>query len=155
MTRFSRKEALEQLESQALDIERLLEKPLSQWRLALRRFRGRKSGMIGLGVVVFLILVAIFAGPIHIGDITVQRFSLAPYPPNEVLIGVEDVSRYDPPSVHVLGCPEDQPPHIMGLSRSLATPASCEHRCSRSKRATMSLHPWPWVRSHARSSSDV
>lgn len=103
MKTFSRKEALEQLESQALDSERLLDKPLSQWRLAMRRFRGRKSGMIGLGIVVSLILVAIFA-PI-----------LAPYPPNEVLIGVEDVSRYDPPCVHAFGCPEDQPQHLMGI----------------------------------------
>jgi len=103
MTMRSRKEALEQLESQALDTERLLEKPLSQWRLAMRRFRGRKSGMIGLGIVVSLILIAIFA-PI-----------LAPYPPNEVLIGIEDVSRYDPPCVHAFGCPEDTPQHIMGI----------------------------------------
>ena len=115
MTTLSRKEALERLESQALDSQRLLDKPLSQWRLAMRRFRHRKSGMIGLGIVVSLILVAIFAGPIHIGDITIQPFSLAPYPPNEVLIGVEDVGRYDPPCVHALGCPEDKPQHIMGI----------------------------------------
>jgi ABC-type dipeptide/oligopeptide/nickel transport system permease subunit len=80
----------------------LLGKPSSQWRLALRRFRGRKSGMIGLGIVTALVLMAIFA-PI-----------LAPYGPNEVLIGKEDVGPRDPPCVHVLGCPEEQPQHVMG-----------------------------------------
>jgi ABC-type dipeptide/oligopeptide/nickel transport system permease subunit len=80
----------------------LLAKPSSQWRLALRRFRGRKSGMIGLGIVTALLLMAIFA-PI-----------LAPYGPNEVLIGKEDVGPRDPPCVHVLGCSEDKPQHVMG-----------------------------------------
>jgi len=80
----------------------LLAKPSSQWRLALRRFRGRKSGMIGLGIVTALILMAIFA-PI-----------LAPYGPNEVLIGKEDVGPRDPPCVHVLGCSEEIPQHVMG-----------------------------------------
>jgi ABC-type dipeptide/oligopeptide/nickel transport system permease subunit len=98
----SRSRALEQLENQALDSERLLEKPISQWRLALRRFRQRKSGMIGLGIVSGLILMAIFAP------------FIAPYDPNEILIGKEDVGRRDPPCVHVLGCPEGQPQHIMG-----------------------------------------
>ena len=80
----------------------LLAKPSSQWRLVLRRFRGRKSGMIGLGIVTALILMAIFA-PI-----------LAPYGPNEVLIGKEDVGPRDPPCVHVLGCSEEIPQHVMG-----------------------------------------
>lgn len=98
-----REKAIERLEVQALDVESLYEKPSSQWRLALRRFRGRKSGMIGLGIVVFLILVAVFA-PV-----------LAPYDPVQVLIGKEDVGRREPPCVHALGCPEDQPQHILGI----------------------------------------
>ena len=103
MTMLSRQEALDKLQADAGDIDRLFEKPLTQWRLALRRFRGRRSGMIGLGIVVFLILVAIFA-PL-----------LAPYEPNQILIGKEDVSRYESPCVHVLGCDEDTPQHLMGI----------------------------------------
>ncbi len=99
----SRTAAIEALQSQAGDVERLYEKPLSQWRLALRRFRGRKSGMVGLVIVVSLILVAIFA-PV-----------LAPYDPQEDFIGKQDVQRRDPPCIHLLGCPEDQPQHIMGI----------------------------------------
>ncbi|HEY5891259.1 MAG TPA: ABC transporter permease [Acidimicrobiia bacterium] len=100
--RLSRQEAVALLEEQSLNTERLLEKPLTQWRLALRRFRGRKSGMIGLGIVVFLLSVALFAP------------ALAPYPPNEVLIGKEDVGPREPPCVHILGCDENTPQHILG-----------------------------------------
>lgn len=103
MKMMSRKEALEQLQAEAADSSRLFEKPLTQWRLALRRFRGRRSGMIGLGIVVFLILVAIFA-PL-----------LAPYGPTEILIGKEEVSRYGPPCIHLLGCDQASPQHILGL----------------------------------------
>ncbi len=103
MTILSRKAALEELERQAADSIRLTAEPLSQWRLALRRFRRRKSGMFGLGIVTFLVLVAVFA-PL-----------IAPYDPNEVLIGKEDVQKRSGPCIHLLGCPEDQPQHIMGI----------------------------------------
>lgn len=97
-----RNKALEQLEARARDPERLYEEPLSQWRLALRRFRGRRSGMIGLGIVVGLILVALLA-PV-----------IAPYDPVQVLIGREDVQRRASPCVHLLGCDEETPQHILG-----------------------------------------
>jgi ABC-type dipeptide/oligopeptide/nickel transport system permease subunit len=97
------REAIEKLESEAGDVDRLLQRPTTQLRLVLRRFRGRRSGMIGLGIVLFLVLIAIFAP------------FLAPYAPDEILIGKEDVSRYDPPCVHLFGCPEERPQHIMGI----------------------------------------
>ncbi|KAA3641292.1 MAG: ABC transporter permease [Armatimonadetes bacterium] len=97
----SRQKSIEILEAQSAQHD-LLEKPLSQWRLTIRRFRGRTSGMVGLGIVTALILMAIFA-PI-----------IAPYPPNQVLIGKEDVGPRDPPCVHILGCDENTPQHIMG-----------------------------------------
>jgi ABC-type dipeptide/oligopeptide/nickel transport system permease subunit len=59
--------------------------------------------MIGLGIVIFLVLMAIFA-PI-----------IAPYEPNEILIGKEDVKPRDPPCVHAFGCDPETPQHIMGL----------------------------------------
>ncbi len=103
MTSPNHKRAIEQLEHEAADAKTLYDKPLTQWRLTLRRFRQRRSGMIGLGIISFLILVAVFA-PL-----------LAPYEPNEILIGKEDVGRYDPPCIHLLGCPEETPQHILGL----------------------------------------
>lgn len=59
--------------------------------------------MIGLGIITMLVLVAIFA-PI-----------IAPYEPTEILIGVEEVGRYDPPCIHLLGCDESTPQHILGI----------------------------------------
>ncbi|REK20407.1 MAG: ABC transporter permease [Actinobacteria bacterium] len=103
----SRSEAIEMLEAQAAGPERLFEHPMSQWRLALRRFRERKSGMLGLGIVVFLILVAVFA-PL-----------IAPYEPNQVLIGREDVGPREPPCVHILGCDESLPQHILGTDANV------------------------------------
>ena len=103
MSKLTRREALDQLVAEADDSERLFEKPLTQWRLALRRFRGRKSGMVGLTLIVGLILIAIFA-PL-----------LAPYEPNDDLIGEEDVGRYESPCIHLLGCDEDKPQHWMGI----------------------------------------
>ncbi|MFW2339349.1 MAG: ABC transporter permease [Acidimicrobiia bacterium] len=103
MSKLTRREALDKLVAESDDIDRLFEKPLTQWRLALRRFRGRKSGMVGLTLIVGLILVAIFA-PL-----------IAPYEPNDDLIGEEDVGRYEAPCIHLLGCDEDKPQHWMGI----------------------------------------
>ena len=103
MSKLTRREALDKLVAESDDVERLFEKPLTQWRLALRRFRGRKSGMVGLTLIVGLILVAVFA-PL-----------IAPYAPNDPLIGIEDVGRYETPCIHLLGCDEDKPQHWMGI----------------------------------------
>ncbi len=97
-----RRKTLELLES-AADAQQLTDSPTSQWRLTLRRFRERKSGMIGLWIVIVLILIAFFA-PI-----------IAPFPPNEVLIGKEaGVGPRDKPCVHLFGCDPEKPQHIMG-----------------------------------------
>jgi ABC-type dipeptide/oligopeptide/nickel transport system permease subunit len=74
----------------------------SLWRLTLRRIFRQRNAVSGMVLLSFLILVAIFA-PV-----------IAPYPPNQVLIGVEQVSRRSAPCIHLLGCPTDQPQHIMG-----------------------------------------
>ena len=103
MSKLTRREALDKLVAESDDAVRLFEKPLTQWRLALRRFRGRKSGMVGLTLIVGLILIAVFA-PL-----------IAPYEPNYDLIGEEDVGRYESPCIHLLGCPDDQPQHWMGI----------------------------------------
>lgn len=73
------------------------------WVLALRRFFRQRSGIAGLIILGSLTLVAIFA-PL-----------LAPYDPIEVLIGVEEVERRAAPCIHLLGCPQDQPQHLMGI----------------------------------------
>jgi ABC-type dipeptide/oligopeptide/nickel transport system permease subunit len=76
----------------------------SLWRLTLRRTLRQRNALIGVIIIGFLLLVAIFA-PL-----------LAPYDPEKVLIGVEeDIKKRISPCIHLLGCPEDQPQHIMGI----------------------------------------
>lgn len=75
----------------------------SLWRLTLRRIFRQRSAVIGLSILGFLVFVAI-AAPI-----------LAPYDPIQVLIGVEQVKKRQAPCIHALGCPADQPQHIMGI----------------------------------------
>lgn len=81
-----------------------LQRSTSPWQLALRRLLRHRSGLVGGGIILFLIFVAIFA-PV-----------LAPYDPNEILIDREPgLKRRQGPCIHLLGCPPDQPQHIMGV----------------------------------------
>lgn len=73
------------------------------WRGAFSRLLRRKSGVAGLIIIGFIVLVAIFA-PL-----------IAPYSPTEDFIGEPNTTRRDPPCVHLLGCDEEIPEHIMGL----------------------------------------
>jgi ABC-type dipeptide/oligopeptide/nickel transport system permease subunit len=63
----------------------------------------QRNAAIGLTVIAFLVLVAIFADVI------------APFGYDEVLLNTEtNVSARMPPCIHALGCPTDIPQHIMG-----------------------------------------
>jgi peptide/nickel transport system permease protein len=73
------------------------------WKTARRRLFRRKSSLLGLGILGVLILIAITASWV------------APYGPTEVLIGIEPVKMRQAPCIHLLGCPDDQPQHIMGI----------------------------------------
>jgi ABC-type dipeptide/oligopeptide/nickel transport system permease subunit len=60
--------------------------------------------VIGLVILAFLASVALLADVI------------SPFDPNKPLIGVEEgVRTRQPPCIHLLGCPESQPEHWMGL----------------------------------------
>jgi ABC-type dipeptide/oligopeptide/nickel transport system permease subunit len=67
---------------------------------ALRRFLHHRSGRLGLSLLVFMILIAIFAGV------------LAPFNP---IVPLENVTRRAAPCIHLLGCPASQPQHLMGI----------------------------------------
>jgi len=73
------------------------------WRDTLRRLFRRRSAILGLIILGVLAFVAVFA-PI-----------IAPYDPERVLIGVENVKKRTPPCIHLLGCPADQPQHLLGI----------------------------------------
>jgi ABC-type dipeptide/oligopeptide/nickel transport system permease subunit len=76
--------------------------PSSLWRDALRHMLHKRSAVVGMIILGTLLLVAIFA-PL-----------IATYDPNATLIGIENVKKRTPPCIHILGCPADEPQHILG-----------------------------------------
>jgi peptide/nickel transport system permease protein len=94
-------------------------KPVSLWRTAWRRLFQRRSAMVGLGILGLLVFLAVFAPWI------------APYDPQQVLIGLEDVRPRDPPCIHLLGCPADQPQHLMGIDSNVRDEFSRVVYCAR------------------------
>lgn len=72
----------------------------SPFRQALKRLIHHPSAQMGLAILGIMLFIAIFA------DL------LVPYDPTEPLKGV---IRRDTPCIHILGCPTDQPEHIMGI----------------------------------------
>ncbi len=83
--------------------EILTRRPRTPTRDALRALFRTKSAILGMTILFVLVLVAIFA-PL-----------IAPYDPNKVLIGVEKIKMRSGPCIHLLGCPQDQPQHILGV----------------------------------------
>jgi ABC-type dipeptide/oligopeptide/nickel transport system permease subunit len=75
----------------------------SLWRLTLRRLFRQRSAIVGGVMLLILVLTAVLAD------------FIAPYDPTAVLIGVEDVRKRQAPCIHLLGCPKDQPQHLMGI----------------------------------------
>ncbi len=87
----------------ALDAEGLITADsTSLWRTTLRRLFRRQSAVLGMLILAALALIAVFA-PV-----------IAPYDPTLPLIGIEDVKKRAAPCIHLLGCPADQPQHILG-----------------------------------------
>jgi len=79
------------------------EKHTSLWRDTLRSIRHQRSAMIGLGVLLSLALVALFAQ------------QLAPFDPQQDFIGQVGAKSRAAPCIHLLGCPADQIEHWFGL----------------------------------------
>ncbi|WP_083914736.1 ABC transporter permease [Ilumatobacter nonamiensis] len=71
------------------------------WGNAFRQLLRKKSAVVGMVMLGILVLVAVFA-PL-----------IAPYDPNEVLLG-QGVTPRDAPCIHLFGCAEDTPQHILG-----------------------------------------
>jgi peptide/nickel transport system permease protein len=85
------------------------EKTASLRRDTVRNILRQRSAVIGLIILGTFVIVAIFA-PL-----------IAPFDPYVSMLdtGEVGVKRGQPPCVHILGCPESQPQHIMGLDSNL------------------------------------
>jgi len=89
-------------------------KPASLWRDTLRNIVRQRSAQVGLAILAVFFTIALTA-PL-----------IAPFDPEIPVIDPpynQDVSRQDltylQPCIHLLGCPEDRPQHIMGLDGNL------------------------------------
>ncbi|MEX1248150.1 MAG: ABC transporter permease [Anaerolineales bacterium] len=71
--------------------------------LTLRRLFKQRNALLGMAILLALVIVAALA-PL-----------IAPYDPEQVLIGIEPVERRENPCIHLFGCPADKPKHIMGI----------------------------------------
>jgi ABC-type dipeptide/oligopeptide/nickel transport system permease subunit len=85
------------------------EKAASLRRDTARNVLRQRSAVIGIIILGTLLAVAIFA-PL-----------IAPFDPYVSMLdtGETGIKRGQPPCIHILGCPEDQPQHIMGLDSNL------------------------------------
>jgi peptide/nickel transport system permease protein len=84
-------------------LDEMLPRGSSLWVDALRNIVHRRSAIVGAAMLFFLIVTATFA-PL-----------IATHDPEMVLLGIENVKRRSPPCIHLLGCPPDQPQHLMGV----------------------------------------
>lgn len=79
-------------------------KPSSLYQDAIRHLLQKRSALVGMGILLFLVLIAVLA-PV-----------IAPFDPEEQLIGVEEgIKKRSAPCIYLLGCPQTQPQHIFGV----------------------------------------
>lgn len=80
----------------------------SLWHDALRYLFHQRSAILGMAILGGMLFLAIFAPAIATHDPTLSMLDV----PEEVSLGIK---RRIPPCIHLLGCPEEQPQHLMGL----------------------------------------
>jgi peptide/nickel transport system permease protein len=75
------------------------------WRDTLRNILRQRSARLGLVLIGFFVAVAILA-PV-----------LAPFDPDKGMLDLGEAGaiKRAPPCIHLLGCPADQPQHLLGL----------------------------------------
>ncbi len=77
-------------------------------RDTLRNVLRQRSAVVGLAILISLVFIALFA-PV-----------IAPYDPITSMLSLGEPGRAgQPPCIHLLGCPIDQPQHLMGLDANI------------------------------------
>ena len=94
-----------------LDAEALPLESTSLWVITWQRLLRRKSAIVGMVILGILIVIALTAQWV------------APYNPVRNMLDVKDYpvkpEKRLSPCIHILGCPRDQPQHIMGLDGNI------------------------------------
>ena len=80
-------------------------RPSNLWRDTLANILRQRSAVIGMVILTILVLTAIFA-PI-----------IATHDPNASMLQIQEAGaiKRSPPCIHLLGCPANQPEHLLGL----------------------------------------
>jgi peptide/nickel transport system permease protein len=80
----------------------------SLWRDTLGNILRQRNAVVGLTILTFFVLVAVFADQI------------APFDPVAVLLGQEEgAKKLAGPCIHALGCPATQPEHFFGIDQNV------------------------------------
>jgi len=82
------------------------------WYDAVRYLFRQRSAILGMVILGVMLLTAIFAPLIVTHDPKISMLDV----PEEVALRVK---RRTPPCIHLLGCPEDRPQHIMGTDSNV------------------------------------
>jgi peptide/nickel transport system permease protein len=93
-----------------LDAEALSLNSVSLWQITRRRLFHRKSSIVGMVILAFLIFLALTAQWIAPYDPILSMLDLNP---------PQSVQKRSTPCVHAFGCPKDQPEHIMGTDGNI------------------------------------
>jgi peptide/nickel transport system permease protein len=84
----------------------------SLWHDAMRYLFRQRSAILGMVIFGVMVSVAIFAPAVATHDPELSMLDV----PEEVAQGVK---RRLPPCIHLLGCPEEQPQHLLGLDSNV------------------------------------
>ncbi|MDP1715482.1 MAG: ABC transporter permease [Anaerolineales bacterium] len=93
-----------------LDSEALTSKSTSLWQITWHRLFRRKSSVIGMSILAMLVTTALTAQWI------------APYSPTLSMLDAsppQNLQKRSSPCIHLLGCAQDQPQHIMGTDGNI------------------------------------
>ncbi|GAB4540454.1 MAG: ABC transporter permease [Anaerolineales bacterium] len=95
-----------------LDAEALSLDSVSLWQITRRRLMRRKSSVVGIVILATLIFIALTAQWLAPYDPTLSMLDAKEYPKEFAKKRLE-------PCLHLLGCPAEQPQHIMGLDGNI------------------------------------
>jgi ABC-type dipeptide/oligopeptide/nickel transport system permease subunit len=93
-----------------LDSEALTLKSTSLWQITWHRLFRRKSSIVGMIILAILVTIALTAQWIAPNSPTLSMLDTKP---------PQDIQKRSSPCIYLLGCPQEQPQHIMGTDGNM------------------------------------